>query len=223
LRGVFLDYRSIDPGDLDRSVLESALAAWDWHPGTAPEQVAERIADAEVIASNKVPLPADVLAGAGKLRLVCIAATGTDKVDLAAARQLGIQVSNVTAYATPSVVQHVFALALALSTSLLKYQRDAVNGTWQAQKQFCLLDHPISELAGKTMGILGYGELGKGVAGVARAFGMKVLPGRRPGAAADDRLPLHELLPQVDVLSLLDEIALNIRAFAEGEARNSVL
>ena len=81
MRGVFLDYRSIDPGDLDRSVLESALAAWDWHPGTAPEQVAERIADAEVIASNKVPLPADVLAGAGKLRLVCIAATGTDKVD----------------------------------------------------------------------------------------------------------------------------------------------
>ena len=211
MRGVFLDYRSIDPGDLDRSGLGSALAAWDWHAGTTPEQVSERIADAEVIVSNKVPLPADVLAGAARLRLVCIAATGTDKVDLAAARQLGIQVSNVTAYATPSVVQHVFALALALSTSLLKYQRDVINGTWQAQKQFCLLDHPISELAGKTMGILGYGELGKGVAGVARAFGMKVLLARRSGGGPDDRIPLHELLPQVDVLTLHLPLAENTR------------
>ena len=211
MRGVFLDYRSIDPGDLDRGALASALAAWHWHAGTAPEQLPGRIADAEVIVSNKVPLPADVLDGAGKLRLVCIAATGTDKVDLAAARQLGIQVSNVTAYATPSVVQHVFTLALALSTNLLKYHRDVVNGTWQAQKQFCLLDHPISELAGKTMGILGYGELGKGVARVAQAFGMKVLVARRPGAAADDRMPLHELLPQVDVLSLHLPLAENTR------------
>lgn len=211
MHGVFLDYRSIDPGDLDRSVLESSLATWDWYAGTDPGQLAGRIADAEVIVSNKIPLQADVLASAGKLKLICIAATGTDKVDLVAARRFGIQVSNVTGYATPSVVQHVFSLMLALSTNLLKYHRDVIDGTWQSQEQFCLLDHPISELAGKTLGIVGYGELGRGVARVAQALGMQVLLARRPGSAVDDRIPLHELLPQVDVLSLHVPLAENTR------------
>jgi glycerate dehydrogenase len=213
VRGVFLDYRSVDPGDLDRSVLKSVLPAWDWHGATTNEQLAERIADAEVIVSNKVPLQAQVLTAAPKLRLICIAATGADKVDLTAAGQLGIQVSNVTGYAAPSVVQHVFTLMLALSTNLLRYHRDVTDGSWQAQDQFCLLDHPISELAGKTLGILGYGELGKGVARVARAFGMKVLVARRPGAETveDDRMPWRELLPQVDVLSLHVPLVQNTR------------
>ena len=211
MHGVFLDYRSIDPGDLDRSKLASALRSWDWHAATGPAQLAERIAGAEVIVSNKVPLREETLAGASKLRLICIAATGTDKVDLVAARWLGIRVSNVTGYATPSVVQHVFALILALSTNLLRYNRDVLDGTWQSQQQFCLLDHPISELAGKTLGILGYGELGKGVARVAQAFGMKVLLARRPGAGTDERIPLPELLPQVDVLSVHVPLAENTR------------
>jgi glycerate dehydrogenase len=213
VRGVFLDYRSVDPGDLDRSVLKSVLPAWDWHGATTNEQLAERIADAEVIVSNKVPLQAQVLTAAPKLRLICIAATGADKVDLTAAGQLGIQVSNVTGYATPSVVQHVFTLMLALSTNLLRYHRDVIDGSWQAQDQFCLLDHPISELAGKTLGILGYGELGKGVARVAQAFGMRVLVARRLGAETveDDRMPWRELLPQVDVLSLHVPLVQNTR------------
>lgn len=218
MHGVFLDYRSIDPGDLDRAVLASALDSWDWHAATASDQLAARIANAEVVVTNKVPLQADALTAAPKLRLVCIAATGTDKVDLVAASQLGMQVSNVTGYATPSVVQHVFSLVLALSTNLIRYNRDVIDGTWQAQDQFCLLDHPISELAGKTLGILGYGELGKGVARVAQAFGMKVLVARRPGVATagDDRLPLHELLPQVDVLSLHLPLAENTRMLIGG-------
>lgn len=213
MHGVFLDYRSIDPGDLDPAVLNSSLTSWDWHAATANDQLEARIHAAEVIVSNKVPLQAGALAGAKKLRLICIAATGTDKVDLAAARELGIQVSNVTGYATPSVVQHVFTLMLALSTNLLRYNKDVMNGGWQAQEQFCLLDHPIAELAGKTLGILGYGELGKGVTKLAQAFGMKVLVARRPGTevAEDDRVPLHELLSQVDVLSLHLPLAENTR------------
>lgn len=153
--------------------------------------------------TNKVALDRAVLTSAPSLRLICIAATGTNHVDLNAAREQGIAVANVVRYATPAVVQHVFALILALTTRLPEYQRAVASGTWQQQERFCLMDYPIRELAGRTLGILGYGELGQAVARVAEAFGMQVLVAQRPGGKArEGRVALDQLLPQVDVLSL---------------------
>ena len=202
MKAVFLDSESLDRGDLDLSALEAA-AEWTFHPHTAPGEVAERIRGAEVVISNKVPLDAGAIGASDRLRLIAIAATGTNNVDLEAARAHGVAVTNVVGYATPAVTQHVLGLLLALTTHLSDYQAAVRDGRWSASPHFCLLDFPIDELAGRTLGIAGYGELGGSVAGVAEAFGMDVriaqLPGRpaRPG-----RTPLAELLPELDALSL---------------------
>jgi glycerate dehydrogenase len=202
--GVFLDLDSLDRHDLDLGALRATLPEWRLHPSTAPDEVAERIATAEVVVSNKVVLDEALLAGAPRLKLIAIAATGSNNVDLAAAERLGIRVCNIRRYATPSVVQHVFALLLALVRNLPHYQQAAVDGHWQQSEQFCLLDYPIRELGGLRLGIVGYGELGRAVAEVAgKAFGMQLLIAQRPdGPSQQGRLPLQELLPQVDVLSL---------------------
>jgi glycerate dehydrogenase len=201
--GVFLDRDTVDRSDLDLAALLGVLPDWRLHNYTRPEQLAERLAEATVVVSNKVRLDAAAFAAAPQLRLVCVAATGTNNVDLDAAQRHGITVCNVRGYATPAVVQHVFTLILALTTRLPEYQRDVASGRWQASPYFCLLDHPIRELAGRTLGIVGYGELGSAVAQVAAAFGMSVLIAQRAGGAAQaDRIALSELLPQVDVLSL---------------------
>ncbi len=213
MKAVFLDYASIDTGDLDRSRLTATVEDWDWHDATNRDRTAARLAGADIVVSNKVPLDREVLAAAPALRLICIAATGTDKIDLEAARELGIQVSNVVRYATPAVVQHVFSLILALSTRLISYHEEVRAGEWQAQDNFCLLKHPIREIAGKTLGIVGAGELGRGVARVAECFGMKVLFAQRPGSEhfLPGRVPLQDVLPQVDILSLHLPLAENTR------------
>lgn len=202
MQGVFLDTESLDRGDLDLSRL-TAAADWTFHPHTASEQVAERIRGAEVVISNKALLDAEAIEAADRLRLIAIAATGTNNVDLEAARRHGVAVANVVGYATPAVTQHVFALLLTLITRLPAYREAVAAGRWSDSRHFCLLDFPIDELAGRTLGIAGYGELGRSVAGVAEAFGMDVriaqLPGRpeQPG-----RTPLAALLPELDALSL---------------------
>jgi len=156
-----------------------------------------------VAVSNKVPLNAEVFAACPELKLVLVAATGTNPIDLAAARAHGVIVCNCQGYGTPSVAQHTLMLLLALATRLPDYQQDIRTGRWQQAQQFCLLDHPIIELHGKTLGLLGHGELGGAVAKLAEAFGMRVLLGQLPGRPARaDRLPLDELLPQVDALTL---------------------
>ena len=200
---VLLDRGAMDCGDLDLGTLERALPGWRSYESTHDAEVAGRIMDATVVISNKVRLDEAALRNAPQLRLICIAATGTNHVDLEAAKRHGIAVVNVRGYATPSVVQHVFALVLALSIRLPEYQRTLRAGRWQASAQFCLLDYPIREIAGKTLGIIGYGELGRAVARVAEAFGMTVLVAQRAGApAAPGRMPLREMLSRLDVLSL---------------------
>lgn len=202
MRGVLLDLDTLGD-DLDLGQLEASLDEWTFHPVTAPGEVAARIAGADVVVSNKVMLDGATIAAAGGLRFIAVAATGTNNVDLDAARDAGIVVSNVTAYGTPSVAQHVFTLVLALTTRLLDYREAVRDGRWNASPHFCLLDFPIRELAGKTLGIVGHGELGQGVARLAEAFGMRVLLAQRPGGAPQaGRVPLAELLPQVDVLTL---------------------
>lgn len=201
--GVFLDLASIDRGDLDLTRLRGSCGRWHLHPATAPAEVEARIRAAQVVVTNKVVLDAHLLGEARSLRLVCVAATGTDNVDLDAATALGIAVRNVRGYATASVVQHVFALILAHFTRLADYRASVARGDWSRSDQFCLLDHPIEELAGRTLGILGLGELGRAVNRVAGCMGMEVLIAQRPGGdPRPDRLPLSEILQRVDVLSL---------------------
>lgn len=202
--GVFLDRDSLHDHDLDFSELDRIVPDLRYFQATTPQQVAERIAEAEVVISNKVVLDANALQQAQRLRLICVAATGVNNVDLAAAAQLGITVCNCRGYGTPAVVQHVFALLLELMVHLSDYRQAVREGRWQQSSQFCLLDFPIRELAGKILGIIGYGELGRGVARVAEAFGMQVLIAQRPGTVEPEegRVPLPILLPQVDVLSL---------------------
>ena len=213
MNGVFLDTQSLDTGDLDFKALKKNLTKWEFHGATHSDQTKDRIKNAEVVVSNKIVLDKDILKSAKKLKLICVAATGTNNIDLTTAKKLGITVCNVTGYATPSVVQHVFALILGLATKLPDYQRAVRENRWQYSKQFCLLDYPIDEIAGKTMGIVGYGELGKAVAKAAEAFGLNVVIAKRPGSKTNqkDRIVLKTLLPQVDILTLHTPLADNTK------------
>jgi glycerate dehydrogenase len=204
-KAVFLDHTSLDlgPGDLDLSTLRECFTELTLHASTAPDQVIERLRGAQVVITNKVVVDASAFAANPDLKLVLVTATGTNNVDLVAARNHGVIVSNCQGYGTPSVAQHTLMLLLALATRLPDYQNAVQQGRWQQAKQFCLLDFPIVELEGKTLGLLGHGELGGAVAKLAEAFGMRVLLGQIPGRPArPDRLPLEELLPQVDALTL---------------------
>jgi glycerate dehydrogenase len=201
--GVFLDRKTMHPQDLDFGALDDTLAEWRYYDTTTPEQLDERLRDATVVVANKVFLDDETLARADRLRLVCVAATGVNNIDLDAAQRLGLPVCNVRAYGTPSVAQHVFALILALATRLFDY-RDAVrSGRWPDSELFCLLDHPIVELSGKVLGIVGYGELGRAVGRLAEAFGMSLLVAERRGnIPRAGRLPLEAVLRRCDVLSV---------------------
>lgn len=202
-RAAFLDYSSLDLGDLDPTALKACFDDLQLYPSTTPEQLVERLRGVTVAISNKIDLDAATLQACPDLKLVLVSATGTNNVDLKAARKLGITVCNCQGYGTPSVAQHTLMLLLALATRLPDYQREIAAGQWQRAKQFCLLDFPIVELDGKTLGLLGHGELGGAVAKLAEAFGMRVLLGQIPGRPPRaDRLPLHELLPQIDALTL---------------------
>ena len=202
-RAVFLDHASLDLGDLDMAPLRQVFDALHLHAQTPPELIIERLQGAQVVISNKVLLDASTLAACPDLKLILIAATGSNNVDLAAARAQGIAVCNCQGYGTPAVAQHTLMLLLALATRLPDYQQAVAAGRWQQASQFCLLDYPIMELHGKTLGLLGHGELGSAVGRLAEAFGMRVLLGQLPGRPArSDRLPLDELLPHVDALSL---------------------
>ena len=202
-RAVFLDHTSLDLGDLDLGTLRESFGELVLHASTTAAQVAERLKGAQVAISNKVVIDAGTFAACPDLKLVLVTATGTNNVDLISAREHGVTVCNCQGYGTPSVAQHTLLLLLALATRLPDYQQAVHQGLWQKSKQFCLLDFPIVELEGKTLGLLGHGELGGAVARLAEAFGMRVLLGQIPGRPARaDRLPLTELLPQVDALTL---------------------
>lgn len=210
MRSVFLDFDTVGPGDIDTEPLLRHLPDLELYAHTPPAQVGERIAGAEVVLLNKVRLDALLLAGAPDLRLVCLAATGTDNIDLVAARARGIAVCNIRDYCTPSVVQHVFALILMLTNHLAEYRELLRGRAWANSSQFCLLDFPIRELAGKTLGIVGLGALGRGVARIAAAFGMQVIAAARPyrgdhDAGADGhvaRVSFDELLQRAHIVSL---------------------
>ncbi|MFB0989332.1 MAG: D-2-hydroxyacid dehydrogenase, partial [Porticoccaceae bacterium] len=205
MQGVILDFDSVGPGDLDLSKLYELPVQWTVYPNCLASQVAERIASADIVLINKAPILAPQIESASELKLISIFATGTNIIDLNAARARGIVVSNAIGYGTGSVVQHVWSLILALTTNLDGYRKAAMDGSWEESDFFCVMDFSVRELQGKVIGILGAGELGSGVAKIAEAFGMQVvfaaLPGRSYSPQAN-RIPFKDLLTKADIVSL---------------------
>ncbi len=177
------------------------------YPVTKPNETIGRLAGQEIVVTNKAAIDAAALAApeSHKLSLIAVAATGTDIINRTAARRRGIKVCNVPGYAAQSVAQFTMALILELATHAGRYAGDVKAGLWQKSPVFSLLTYPSSELSGRTLAIIGYGNIGREVARMARAFGMEVLVAARPGAAQQpepDRVPLEQLLPQADIVSL---------------------
>ena len=189
MKAVFLDYATMGP-DLDPSPISDLLPDLTLFDVTPDELTAERIKDAEFVFTNKIRFDDNTLADAKSLRFIGLTATGTDNVDLSGADKYEIAVCNIQAYCTQSVVEHVFAVLLNLTHSTHQYVQSVRNGEWQESSDFCMLDHPIRQLSAMTMGIVGHGELGRGVERLARQFGMTILVARRPGTTTivdDDR------------------------------------
>lgn len=205
MKAVFLDYATVGPADLDAAPLTRLLPSIELRDSTSASEVVATIADAEIVLTNKVKLGAAVLREARALRFIGLTATGTDNVDLACATQQGIAVCNIRAYCTQSVVEHVFGVLLQLTHSIDLYEQAVRDGDWAESTEFCLLNHPVRELSAMTLGIVGYGELGQGVAHMAEHFGMRVLVSERPGGGMSEhgnRVPFATLLQQCDVISL---------------------
>lgn len=203
MRAVFLDYCSLAADGLDMSGLAKLPVEFIYFQHGRPGQTLERIEGADIVLTNKVVLDRTHFEACPQLKKVVILATGTNNVDLDAACEFGVSVSNIVDYSTNSVVQHVFAMLLAIKTSLISYDRDVKAGQWQQSPFFGLLDYPINEISGLTMGIVGYGKIGSAVADVARAFGMNVLVAQSlVSEARQDRVSLDVLLQQSDVVSL---------------------
>ena len=170
---VLLDGYASNPGDLTWEPLK-AMGEVTVYDRTQPSEVVERAHDAEIIVTNKVTLTRQTLEQLPNLRLICVLATGYNTIDTLAARDLGITVCNVPAYSTDSVAQMVFALILNMTNRVAHYARQTREGRWSAAPDFCYWDLPVSELAGKTLGIVGLGHIGAKVASIAREFGMDV-------------------------------------------------
>ena len=201
MRAVVLDGDSLGT-DLSLREFESLPITLTRYPTTSPEQINERICDAEIVLVNKVVLNADALGQAEKLRYVGVLATGTNNVDTEYCQQHGIRVNNVDGYGTDSVAQHAMMLLLNLATSFAPTTQQVKQGDWSRSPYFCLLDNPVMELAGKHLVIVGFGTLGQRFAELARAFGMKVSVAARPGTTSAERRALDGLLPEADVVSL---------------------
>jgi glycerate dehydrogenase len=205
MKSVFLDYATMGTGDLDLSSLETLLPGLEVFDNTLAADRADRIRDAEVVFCNKVRLDADILQTAASLRFIGLTATGTDNVDLDYAGENNIAVCNLVGYCTQSVVEHVFATLLNLAHSIHPYNRLVRAGDWATAKNFCTLDFPVRQLSSMTIGIVGHGALGQGVADLARHFGMNVLIARRRGAASspdDGRHDFGYVLQHSDALTL---------------------
>jgi glycerate dehydrogenase len=195
---------------LERNALRASVRrptfAHEWieYDGTAPEQLAERLHDATIAIVNKLPLAGELLGRLPRLRLIAVAATGTNNIDLTWCRDHGLPVTNIRGYAVHAVAEHVMMLVLALRRQLLAYRQSLQAGRWQSSEHFCFFDHPIRDLHGATLGLVGRGSLGNAVAGLAEAFGMHVVWSERKGAATvrPGYLPFADVLANADVLSL---------------------
>lgn len=201
MNAVFLDYGSA--ADLDLAGLKTVLPELQLHGRTSDAQVVERIRDAEIILVDQCALTRQALMAAPRLRLIALAATGYDNIDLPTAQECGIAVCNVREYCTQSLMQHVWSMILSLTQHLPEYRALATGGAWAAGASIDMQSHPIRELAGRALGIVGWGDLGRAVARVGECFGMRVLIANRAGSApVAGRLELRELLSAADIVSL---------------------
>lgn len=201
-RIVFLDRSTIGPAvHISKPSFDHE---WIDHDRTASEQVVERLQGAQIAVSNKVPIGRAEIEQLPDLKMICIPATGYDRFDIDACRARGIVVSNVRGYASNTVPEHTFALILALRRGLVGFRQDVIDGKWQEADQFCFFTHPINDLSGSTIGIMGEGALGQGVARIARAFDMEVLFAAHKGVSGLGPLytPWDEVLERSDIITL---------------------
>jgi glycerate dehydrogenase len=202
VRIVFLDRGTIGPSvDLTKPAF---CHEWVEHDATPPGEVVERLAGAHIAITNKVPMRARHLKVLPQLRMIAVAATGCDVIDVAACRKRGIVVANVRGYAVNTVPEHTFALILALRRGLVGYRQDVIADKWQEAGQFCFFTHPIRDLAGSTLGIVGEGAIGQSVARLGQAFGMRTLFAAHKGVSGLGPLytPFEEVLETSDVITL---------------------
>ena len=201
---VYLDGYTLNHGDLDWAALLS-IGDVKIYDRTSHEEIIERAKDAEVILTNKQPLNRLIINELSNLKYIGVTATGYNCVDVAAAKERGITVTNVRGYSTESVAQHTFALILALTNRLIEHIPDVAE-TWAFQKDFCYYRTPLRELSGKTLGIIGLGDIGKKTAEIAMAFGMKVIATRRDFSKEKpekiELFSLEDLLKNSDFVSL---------------------
>lgn len=200
----FLDFATLGP-NVDTRALDEIVDA-TYYAHSDPAEVAERVAQCEIVILNKAALPGEAIQAAKRLRLISLTATGTDNVDLAAAKERGVAVANTRGYCTTALTQHVFALVLGLTQQIAGYNALVRAGAWQRSPMFAMFDYPIRELAGRTLGICGYGSLGQSVARLGECLGMRVMAAARAGTPASevptDRYAFDTVLEQADVLTL---------------------
>ena len=199
---VFLDRDTMGPSvEIVRPGFEHE---WVEYGKTAPAEVAERISDADLVITNKAPIRAEQLTNASKLKMISIAATGFDVIDVPACEKHGVVVSNVRGYAENTVPEHAFALILALRRGIIGFRQDVINGEWQKSNQFCFFNHPIADLAGSRLGIIGEGVIGQNVARIARGFNMDVVFAAHKGVDGLGPLytPWNEVIETSDVITL---------------------
>ncbi|MFK7889239.1 MAG: D-2-hydroxyacid dehydrogenase [Granulosicoccus sp.] len=202
MKVVFLDRATMGPDiELSRPSFEHE---WVEYEKTRPEEVLERAKGANVVITNKAPLRADTLAALPDLKMISVAATGYDVIDIDACRKQGIQVSNVRGYAVHTVPEHTFALILGLRRSIKAYVDDVIAGEWEASGQFCFFNHPLKDLAGSRLGIIGEGAIGQSVAAIGRAFGMEAVFAAHKNVSGLGPLytPWDEVIATSDVLSI---------------------
>lgn len=195
----------LDRGSIQANIRRPQFAhEWQDHDNTATAEVATRLRNATIAISNKVPIRRETMMQLPALKLIAVCATGTNNIDLDYCREKNIPVCNIRHYAMHTLPEHVFTLMLALKRNLFAYHRDVRAGHWQKAEQFCLFNHPIHDLNGKTLGIIGYGELGSAVAKIAQAFGMHVLISARKGSndTSLGRKPFETVLRESDVITL---------------------
>ncbi|MFM2176161.1 MAG: hypothetical protein RL015_259 [Verrucomicrobiota bacterium] len=202
---VLLDAYTANPGDVSWSPLES-IASCEIHPRTPLAETVSRCADAEIVITNKAVLNREIIEALPKLKYIGVTATGYNIVDVAAAKERGITVTNVPGYSSPAVAQLVFSLILELTNNVGHHAQTVREGRWVACPDFCYWDHPIIELSGRTLGIIGYGDIGSSVAKIAVAFGMKVLASKRdwktPPPDGVTPASIDEVFQNSDVISL---------------------
>lgn len=203
MRAVFLDQQTFNT-KTSLSLIQKQLTELVCYSTTQTDEIIERCLNADIIITNKVLLSAKIIYQLPTLKLICIAATGSNNVDIVAAKKQDVAVTNVSGYAQQSVTQYVFAQILEYYNQTSHHNSNTEQGLWQQSNTFCYHGNAITELAGKTLGIIGYGNLGKAVANIANAFGMKVIIAERPNTSQirGGRLPFADILQQADILTL---------------------